>query len=821
MAAEEERFQYIFEGVDNISKIADEINGKMDSLTGTAKKQAGQFDKTAFATQTLATAFGFSLAQGLSLAKQQVQASMKIFLDFETALAKTNTVLKASPEGLKELSKSIDSISSRLPVARQELADATFAIASAGIASENMAGILELSGRVAVGAMTDTQTAFEGIIAVIKGYNLDVTEATMIADMFFKTNELGQTTVEEVATSIQKVTAVASTAGVSLTELFAVYSTFTGVTGNAAEVTTQFKSAILALSAPTQEASKRLDELGVSYGKAAIEEKGFATVAKDVFDAVGGDIEQLRKLIPEKEALTFVAALATSQMGKFQESLDGAANSSGSLEEAVITMSNTMEGKFLLAQNKADIFRGKIGGAFVHLQAAALDMASGIAGVAKTLAGIFWFIPQTMAIAFEAGLQVVYSFINGFTDAAKDVVRIAKNIAHNISAAFSNKESVKIFEGTTSSMGFALEQVALDAKESWGNTAEFIGNSFDQWTGSGQAQMDAVNLTSQQLSEQIMSTGDAASGALNEISDGAGGAGASMDELSGSVDDLEKVYEGVEETGVEALEELQKAAAEALDDIEKKMGSVFSKMESVTADFLAGQAGGQTDLAQAFVEQEQKIASLKDELSNLQGDENADADRIAQIKDDLAAEESALNDHKDLMEGIAEELNEARRRASLTDFEQTVEDLQAEATMREEEFNKEMQRLADELSALQAQKDEIMRLEEATTAAINDLRQSAAVAYTGLLQEMESQTVTSVNAMVTALEQLAAALEDTGGVDIAAASAAATQGTPAEISSESVYNISVTVEGSATEQDAVSIAEEIQRQIELINQGVE
>ena len=126
------------------------------------------------------------------------------------------------------------------------------------VSAENMAAALELfpSAKVAVGAQTTTVEAFNGIIAVVKSYGLNLTEATKIADLFFKTNELGYTTVGEVADSIQRVASVAAVAGVSVEELFTVYSTLTGVTGNANEVTTQLRTTIQAIAAPTESAKE-------------------------------------------------------------------------------------------------------------------------------------------------------------------------------------------------------------------------------------------------------------------------------------------------------------------------------------------------------------------------------------------------------------------------------------------------------------------------------------------------------------------------------------------------------------------------------------
>jgi TP901 family phage tail tape measure protein len=123
------------------------------------------------------------------------------------------------------------------------------------------------------------------------------------------------------AQALQNLTSSAKPAGVSINEVFAILSTLTGVTGDANAVITQLNGAINAIAAPTTEASNKFKELGIEVGQSAIEQKGFVTVAKEIYDAVGGNQEQLRKLIPEIEASKLVIALATTQNDKYNQSL--------------------------------------------------------------------------------------------------------------------------------------------------------------------------------------------------------------------------------------------------------------------------------------------------------------------------------------------------------------------------------------------------------------------------------------------------------------------------------------------------------------------
>ena len=286
-----------------------------------------------------------------------VMDSVRVFADFEKGLARINTVARVTKAELQGLGEEVKNLSVRYGQARDELLDTAFNITSAGVEFQNVSALLELSSQVAVGAATDTTTAFNGIIAVVKKYGLDLQESQMIAEQFFITNELGQTTIGDLATAMQNLTSTVAIAGIKTNELFAVYSALTWVTGNANQVTTQLNGAINALAAPTINARRLFDELGIEVGQAAIEQKWFVEVAKDVFDATNGNLELLRRLIPEVEAQKAIVALATTQYDKFTESAEILAENQWALENAVNEMANTTDQRLAEITNAWDNFK--------------------------------------------------------------------------------------------------------------------------------------------------------------------------------------------------------------------------------------------------------------------------------------------------------------------------------------------------------------------------------------------------------------------------------------------------------------------------------
>ena len=82
-------------------------------------------------------------------------------------------------------------------------------------------------------------------------------------DLAFETVRLGQTTFPELAASMGRVVPLAASLKLSQEELFAAMATGTGVTGGAAEVSTQLRAVLQSLLDPSKELEKEFKKMGI------------------------------------------------------------------------------------------------------------------------------------------------------------------------------------------------------------------------------------------------------------------------------------------------------------------------------------------------------------------------------------------------------------------------------------------------------------------------------------------------------------------------------------------------------------------------------
>ncbi len=194
---------------------------------------------------------------------------------------------------------------------------------------------VEINAKAATAGLATTADSIALTSAVTKAYGDTSAGATQqVADLAFKTVELGQTTFPELAQNMQQVTSLSKELGVSQEELFGAYATLTGVTGNAAEVQTQMKAVYTALLKPSDNMQAAISKLGYSSGFTMIKTLGFAETLKALKSATNGSEEQMLGLFNNVRAMPAVMALTGAQSDVFAEKLEQMKNASGAATKA-------------------------------------------------------------------------------------------------------------------------------------------------------------------------------------------------------------------------------------------------------------------------------------------------------------------------------------------------------------------------------------------------------------------------------------------------------------------------------------------------------
>jgi len=196
--------------------------------------------------------------------------------------------------------------------------------------------------QLAIAGLADVGTATSSVTALIGAYGEAAVDTARAGDIFITSVRRGRTTVQEFGPALSSIAPTAEALGIQAEDLAAVLTTLTLRGQETARAATGLQAAIFSVGAPTQEARKFADELGVSLGAGVIEGRNFGDVLVEIVDAVDGDAESLRRLLGEQNAVNAALAIARDRGREYRDVLDDIDNSQGNLARSTERVTETV-----------------------------------------------------------------------------------------------------------------------------------------------------------------------------------------------------------------------------------------------------------------------------------------------------------------------------------------------------------------------------------------------------------------------------------------------------------------------------------------------
>lgn len=299
-------------------------------------------------------------------------------MDFENAMAKVATL--AGNADLSGLKNDIIDLSNTTGQAASGLADAQYQAISAGVDAAKSADFVEVATKTAVGGFTSAETAVDGLTTVLNSYGLAAEDAEKIANQFLITQNLGKTTVDELAKSIGQVAPTSKAAGVSTVELMSSLAALTANGIQTSQATTGLKAALSNIIKPSSEAQKIAEKLGIDFSVAGLNASGLSGFLDDLAVATGGDLEVMGKLFGSTEALNTVLVL-TSKEGAalFGEAMNEMETNTTAVDDAFNKISGTSSYKLQTSLNKVKNAGIKLGEKLTPIVEKIADVIDGLA----------------------------------------------------------------------------------------------------------------------------------------------------------------------------------------------------------------------------------------------------------------------------------------------------------------------------------------------------------------------------------------------------------------------------------------------------------
>lgn len=273
--------------------------------------------------------------------------------EYETALAKLGTIADTSSVSIADMSSRIRDMSDAMGISQASLAESAYSVISATGDTAGALDIVSQSAKLAKAGFTDTASATSVLATAMNSYKLSAEEVEHISDSLITTQNLGVTTVAELASNMGRAIASASAYGVSLENLESAYISTTKSGISTAESTTYITSMLTELGKEGSTVSDILKtETGSSFAGLMDSGKSLGDVLGILMDSVDGNSEAFMNLWGSQEAGKAANAIASQGIEEFNDHLKDLQNQTGTTESAYDQMMDTFGSKVEVIKTK-------------------------------------------------------------------------------------------------------------------------------------------------------------------------------------------------------------------------------------------------------------------------------------------------------------------------------------------------------------------------------------------------------------------------------------------------------------------------------------
>lgn len=322
---------------------------------------------------------------------------LQFYARFAQEMAAVDSITNMTRPELQAMSRDVRQLSVDMGRDAAQSAAALNDILSSGVSEKNGLSVLAISTKAAIAGLTETKTAAAGGLAVVNAYGESIENLGLRYDQMFLAVRDGVTTFPELAQFLGDVLPTAKAAGVGFDEVSAAIARMTIAGIRTPAAVTALKGAINALAAPTPDAQKQMDALGITW-------KGLTATLEDIASKKLG-LDAMRQLIPDVEARTAVLSL-TQDIKAMRDEVTAMGEASGAMESAYQKMSNTPQAdldRFNAALAETKLQLGEAATAFLPVVEAVGEIFKGFNSLPEPIRVVLAVTAASGALFFSLG----------------------------------------------------------------------------------------------------------------------------------------------------------------------------------------------------------------------------------------------------------------------------------------------------------------------------------------------------------------------------------------------------------------------------------
>ena len=258
----------------------------------------------------VAAATGMATAVGaIGLA---TYGSFKQFAQFNDSLIKLGTLMDEGTAGAMKHRSAIEEMSFTYAKAAKEVSEGFYQAISAGIKERDVSPFMDTVNKLSTAGYVESQVASKVLASTVNAWNLEVSKAVDIADVFFVANKRGALDVQELSRYFGMASASAAQAGIGYDELAGAAAVLSNTGLRTRVVMTGLNQAIMNIVKPTKQAKEVAKELGISFDVDMLRTRGlvgsleylaastqkYGRLNEEQIATLFGSIEAYRGIVP-------------------------------------------------------------------------------------------------------------------------------------------------------------------------------------------------------------------------------------------------------------------------------------------------------------------------------------------------------------------------------------------------------------------------------------------------------------------------------------------------------------------------------------------
>ncbi|MCD7856906.1 MAG: phage tail tape measure protein [Clostridiales bacterium] len=491
---------------------ADGIKKQLEEILGDEVPESGQK-----AGKTLASSLTSALSKALAAAgiSKIVSDAITSGTEWETSIAKLGTIADTSAVSIEDMSSQIASMSDELGISQSELAETAYSVISATGDTAGALDVVEQSAKLATAGFTDTESAVSVLTTAMNAYGLEADDVDHISDSLITTQNLGVTTVADLASTMGRAIATASGYNVSLENLEAAYISTTKAGISTEESTTYLSSMMSELGDAGSDVAAILQaETGESFGQLMEDGYSLGDVLGILYDNCGQDSEAFMNLWGSQEAGKAANSIVNQGLDEFNEHLEQLEGQAGTTEDAYAQMTDTLGWKTDDLKTKAEnlsiqlfqdiypVLEELIDEASEFIDSLDMDaisetisdLAAELAPVVETLGNAIGFIAEHLDVVIP-----LVSMLIGFSIGSK-IMTLVGNVKSLISGITGISSVVSMLGGPVTIVVTLIAGVITTLVTLWNTNEDFRNAVLNIWEKIKSAFSTAVEAISGALS---------------------------------------------------------------------------------------------------------------------------------------------------------------------------------------------------------------------------------------------------------------------------------------------------------------------------------